>query len=86
MTEYVFKATIDESDAIAKGLKRFMFRSKDYPIGFGDMFTVQTYKNSKMTRHAIEKMKFVVTYVDASAPIEQGFQVIGFDRLGGERK
>lgn len=86
MTEYVFKATVEESDAIAKGLKKFMFRNKDYPIGFGDVFTIQTYKNSKMTRHEVENSKFVVTYVDKTAPIEPGFQVIGFDKLGGGRK
>ena len=81
MTMYTLKATLEESDAIAKGDKAFIFRADSMPCGVGDEITFQPMKNGKMTRHPIERMKFGVTYVSANAPIDRGFKVIGFRQI-----
>lgn len=82
MTMYTMKATLEEADAIAKGDKAFIFRADSMPCGVGDEITFLPYKNGKMTRHPIERMKFGVTYVGVNAPIDRGFKVIGFKRIG----
>ena len=82
MTMYTLKATLEEADLIAKGDKQFIFRADSMPCGAGDEITFQPYKAGKMTRHPIERMKFGVTYVSASAPIDRGFKVIGIKRIG----
>lgn len=82
MTMYTLKATLEEADAIARGNKRFVFRADSMPCGVGDEITFQPYKAGKMTRHAIERQKFRITYVSNDAPIEKGFKVIGIKRIG----
>lgn len=81
MTMYTLKATMQEADDIAKGNKNFIFRNADMACGYGDEITFQPYKAGKMTRHAIERMKFRVTYVSTDAPIDSGFKVIGFRQI-----
>ena len=81
MTMYTLKATLEESDAIAKGDKAFIFRADSMPCGVGDEITFQSMKNGKMTRHPIERMKFRVTYISTDAPIDRGFKVIGFRQI-----
>ena len=81
MTQYTLKTTPQEADAITKGLKSFVFRGKDQPGGFGDYISFQVVDGQQMKRHAIEKMKFVVTYVSTDTPIEKGFKVLGFRRV-----
>lgn len=81
MTMYTLKATLDEADAIAKGDKAFIFRADSMPCGVGDEISFQPMKNGKMTRHAIERQKFRVTYVSSEAPIDRGFKVIGFKQI-----
>ena len=82
MTMYTLKATLEEADAIAKGDKQFVFRSESMPCGVGDEITFQPMKQGKMTRHAIERQKYRVTYVSTDAPIERGFKVIGIRQIG----
>ena len=81
MTMYTMKATLEEADLIAKGDKAFIFRSGSMPCGVGDEITFQPYKNGKMTRHPIERMKFIVNYVSTAVPVERGFKVIGFKQI-----
>ena len=81
MTMYTVKATLEEANEIAKGNKTFIFRAENMPCGYGDEITFQPYKEGKMTRHAIERQKFRVTYVSTDAPIERGFKVIGFRQI-----
>lgn len=80
MTTYALKATIQEADDIAGGKKAFIFRGAKTPYGYGDEITFQAINSGQMKRHAIEKQKFMVTYVSTDAPIEKGFKVIGFKR------
>ena len=82
MTMYTLKATLEEADAIAKGDKQFVFRAESMPCGVGDEISFQPMKAGKMTRHAIERQKYRVTYVSADAPIERGFKVIGIRQIG----
>lgn len=79
MTTLVVKTTLQEADDIAKGMKPFIFRN--IQCGYGDEIQLRPYKDGKMTRHPIEKMKFMVTYVSEDAPIERGFKVIALRRL-----
>ena len=81
MTQYILKTTMQEADDISKGEKSFVFRSDKYPYGYGDEITFQVYNGQQMKRHALEKMKFRITYVSADAPIDKGFKVIGFKRI-----
>ena len=81
MTQYTLKTTPQEAEAIAKGNKSFVFRGVDQPCGFGDYISFQVVDGKQMKRHAIERMKFVITYVGTDAPIERGFKVLGFRRV-----
>lgn len=81
MTEYIFRTSLEEADYIVSGDKSFIFRDMKYKLGKGDQLTFQPYKNGKMTRHPIEKLKFRVTYVSKEEPIEKGFIAIGFRRI-----
>ena len=81
MTEWRLKATLNEADDIAKGMKNFCFRASNNLYKPEDVVTFQPMKNGKMTRHPIEKMRFMVTYVSSDAPIDKGFSVIGFKRI-----
>lgn len=81
MTHYTLKATMQEADDITKGMKSFVFRGDKYNYGWGDEISFQVFNGGQMKRHAIEKQKFMVTYVSTDAPIEKGFKVIGFKRI-----
>ena len=81
MTEWTLKATLNEADEIAKGYKSFCFRNSNNRYKPEDIVVFQPMKNGRMTRHPIERMRFLVTYVSSDAPIDRGFTVIGFKRI-----
>ncbi len=82
MTHYTIKTTLKEADEIAKGMKNFVFRSEKMPYGFGDEISFQVYKDGGfLTGHALDRKKFVITYVSTDAPIERGFKVLGFKEI-----
>lgn len=80
MTQYTLKTTLNEADDITAGRKTFVFRASMNHVSFGDELIFQVMKQGMLTRHPIEKQKFLVTYVSNDAPIEKGFSVIGFRR------
>ena len=81
MTQYEIRTTMTEADQIAAGFKDFVFRNDKNLIGVGDDITFRAYKDGKPTRHRVDRLKFKVVYVDADAPIEDGFKVLGFRRV-----
>lgn len=81
MTQYEIRTTMTEADQIAAGFKDFVFRNDKTLIGVGDDITFKVYKDGKPTRHRVDGQKFRVVYVDAEAPIEHGFKVLGFRRI-----
>jgi len=81
MTEYTIKTTLQEADDIASGAKSFIFRGDTSSYGYGDSISFRVYKGKQLTRHALEDMKFRITYVSDAAPIEKGFKVLGIRRI-----
>lgn len=81
MTQYEIRTTMTEADQIAAGFKDFVFRNDKTLIGVGDDITFKVYKDGKPTRHRVDGQKFRVVYVDAEAPIEHGFKVLGFRKI-----
>ena len=81
MTQYEIRTSMTEADQIAAGFKDFVFRNDKTLIGVGDDITFKVYKDGKPTRHRVDGQKFRVVYVDAEAPIEHGFKVLGFRRI-----
>ena len=81
MTQYEIRTSMTEADQIAAGFKDFVFRNDKTLIGVGDDITFRVYKDGKPTRHRVDGQKFRVVYVDAEAPIEHGFKVLGFRRV-----
>lgn len=81
MTQYEIRTSMTEADQIVAGFKDFVFRNDKNHIGVGDDITFRVYKDGKPTRHRVDRQKYRVVYVDAEAPIESGFKILGFRRI-----
>ena len=83
MTIRTIKTNDAEANKILKGDIRFIFRSDKDRYTEGDGIEFRVIKNNKEVLHRINSRKYVVTAVMdwTQAPVERGYQFIGFKEV-----
>lgn len=84
MTVRTLRSNKEESDAIVEDKLRFVIRSDKEFFKANDVIHFQCYEGKRPVHHANNKVGYVVTMIrdHMSAPIEKGYQIIGFRRIG----
>ena len=79
MTEYTVKTHKQEADAIVRGDKMYIMRSRPMVLNSRIHFSVI----EDMTRvwHPIEDQIYVASYIDDGEPLQDGVHLIGIKRL-----
>lgn len=83
MVVRTIKTNEKEANHIADNKLRYIIRSADERFRVGEVFNFLCYKNGKPVPHRGNKFGYVITIIQDYhlAPIEKGYQIIGFRRV-----
>ena len=75
-----------EANQIFSGKRMFMFRNSSNRYYDGDVIQFRVIKNRRTIPHEINSRRYVITTVmnHDNAPVEDGYQFVGFAKLDGE--